>query len=300
MRPLTKFRYGSFHNFLMEEQKDTGYDGPLVVGVKEPRSSSSDGFEISMTGLCCPDVLSTLLAMPLWLLCLCCNCNTVQEREEAVVLVWGRYVGTIKQPGLYCINPCGVSLTKVSTKKSTVDLPTSKILDLNGNPVMVSAIITYNVTDSKKAALDVTGAEQYVKTQGLAVMKNIVSSFPYESHDGGSSLRADAAAVSAKMTRALQEVSDVAGVKIISFELTDLSYAPEIAASMLMRQQAQAVVAARTTIVQGAVGITESAISNLEAKGFKFTQEEKNKLVSNLLVTLCAEQKAQPVISLDS
>jgi regulator of protease activity HflC (stomatin/prohibitin superfamily) len=267
--------------------------------IQSPSSSSSiPAREITQYELSFPSVLSSILCFltPFS----CCNCEVVRERQQVVVLNFGKYVGQLKRPGLYCcVNPCGMSKIPVSTQNLVLDLPTSKILDINGNPVIVSAIITYVVHDPKKAALDVTNTSDYIKTQGLAVLKSVVSRFPYESHDNTPSLKSDVGNISLEMSKELQEKADFAGCTILSFDLTDLSYAPEIASGLLVKQQAQAVVQARYTIVQGAVSIAQNAIEGLEAQGIEFTEDEKSRLVSNLLVTLCSEGRVQPMVTLN-
>merc|ERR1712093_969698 len=154
-----------------------------------------------------------------------------------------------QEPGLHCTVPCGREVRNVSIKQCTMDLPNSKIADKNGNPVMVSAILNYRVVDAKKALLNVENYKDYVNTNAQAVMKQTISTFTYdqlkEQHDS----------VNAQMRDSLAPLLVVAGIEVTSMCLNDLSYAPEVAAAMLKKQQARALVDARTLIVEGAVRI---------------------------------------------
>jgi regulator of protease activity HflC (stomatin/prohibitin superfamily) len=222
---------------------------------------------------------------------------TVSPLEEVVVLRWGELDQTLKTPGLYWVNFWGRTLHRVNMAQQTIELPKNTVADGNGNPIVVAGIVTFAFADSKKVALEVQNAGDFVRSQSQAVLKQIASAYPYESKDGHS-LKAEAGLIGVEMVDALQKKVAPAGAKVISFELSDLTYAPEIAASMLIRQQAQALVEARKVIVEGAVEIVREAIELLEKKGLKVSSEaEKSRLVANLLTVICGEAKVQPTVS---
>merc|ERR1719158_2220252 len=199
----------------------------------------------------------------------------------ALLLTWGKFTSVVKEPGCYVLNPCGTTLSKVSTKQQTTDLPNVKLLDLKGNPVVVSGVVFWQIEGIKASVLNVQNVYRYVNTTASAVLKQVVSKYPYESDedptgDGspgqrgsrhGLSLKTEAAQVSKELKDVLQDRLAHAGVRVIAFNMTDLSYAPEIAQAMLVRQQAEAMVKARRLIVKGAVNISEDAVQQLEEKG---------------------------------
>ncbi len=252
--------------------------------------------------LCCPSALSCCLSsIPFvgfpfaWF----GGIKVVNEQEAALLLTWGKFTGVIKRSGIYCVNPFGVEFRQVSLKMRTTDLPNVKLLDLKGNPVIVSGVVFWKVEGVKAALLNVENVYQYVNTTAMAVLKQVVSKYPYEDDEsGGHSLKTEAAAVSQEMQKELQNRLAHAGVSVMSFNLTDLSYSPEIAQAMLVRQQAEAMIKARRLIVKGAVDISEGAITQLEAKGVPMEPEEKTKIVTNLLTVICGETGAQPTLSL--
>jgi len=241
-------------------------------------------------GFCCPSLLSCLSAT----LCPCAwfnSCVVVNERTEHVLLNWGQLFAVLREPGLYIINPSGNTTRIIPTTRCAIDLTQVKVADQKGNPLMVSGVVTYQIIDSRKAALDVPDTKTYISTQGLTVMKKICSMYPYEAKKGEHSLKSEAGHLRKEMISLLQERVNPAGVLIINFELTDLSYAAEIAQAMLIRQQAEAMIDARKIIVEGAVSIAHGAIVGLEERGLKMTKEEEGKMVSRLLVVICGDSK---------
>lgn len=223
----------------------------------------------------------------------------VHPQEEKVVLYWGKFAELLTEPGLYFRSIWGRKVTTVTTKQQTLELARTTVADGNGNPIVVAAVVTYRYTDSKKVALDVQDAHEFVKTQAMAVLKQVASKYPYESTTGHC-LKAEAQAIGQEMVGLLQTKVNVAGTTVITFELSDLSYAPEIAQSMLVRQQAQALVDARKVVVEGAVEIVHEAIQHLQAKGLTLAEEERSRLVSNLLTVICGEAKVQPTYPIHS
>jgi len=237
--------------------------------------------------VCCP---LTICGMP----------TIIPPRVEAVGVVFGRYVGTWRQPGLVCINPCGLQMHFVSINNRSHELQAIKASDAAGNSVVVSGVITYRVVDSARACLDMEHGhlDSYVRTQAHAVLKRVASRFPYITYDGSPCLITEQTALGSQLAALLQEKCNPAGVVILSFELTDLSYAAEIAPQMLVRQQATAIIDARQTIVKGAVGIVTDALASLGEKGVPVDGAERGKLVSNLMTVLCSEKSPVPTISM--
>jgi regulator of protease activity HflC (stomatin/prohibitin superfamily) len=162
---------------------------------------------------------------------------------------------------------------------------------------MVSGVVTYQIVDARKAALDVPETKSYINTQGLAVMKKIASMYPYEAKEGEHSLKTEASRLRLQMIELLQDRVTPAGIQVVNFELTDLAYAPEIAQAMLIRQQAEAMVDARKIIVEGAVQISYGALAALSERGVKMSKEEESKMVTNLLVVICGDSKVQPQVN---
>ena len=252
----------------------------------------------------CTTPLSTILSfVPLCWPVLPFGCVPVNEREEQVLLVFGKYHDTIRSPGMHWVNPIGLEKRLVSTKRQNMDVGgvtnPIKVADGDGNPVIVSGVVGYRIVNSKSAALDVENARSFVHTQAQTILKQIVSRYPYETTDGTPSLKSETYEIGIELCRALQEKSTVAGVLIESFELADLSYAPEIAQVMLVRQQAKAMVDARSVVVDGAVGIVRGACDKLAEAGIELDKKEQSKLVTNLLTVICGDQGAQPVVTLN-
>jgi len=228
----------------------------------------------------------------------------VQEQEEVVLLNFGKYTGTVRTPGCHFANFCGRDIRRVSKQKISIDLPETKVVDRNGNPLRISAIVVFSIVNSKRAAIDVQNCNQFVFNQSQAVMKQIVSQYPYEhlneEEDHLPCLKTEAEEISHKLVGALQEKVNIAGAQVLSFQFNELSYAPEIAAGMLKKQQAMATVAARKTIVEGAVEIAYGAVQKLSAKGIHMDGAEQTRLVSNLLTVICAETEVQPTLNVNA
>jgi len=246
-------------------------------------------------------------------LTLCGSFFVVEQNQELVLLNYGKYIKVVSDPGIHCSNCWGRELIPISKAKISTELPVSKVIDKNGNPVMVSAVVFYYFKNTRKAALDTLDPQGFVRDQATAVMKQIVSQYPYEHHtlrkdsdDEGDSdeelpcLKSDTQVISEALVKELQKRVRVAGAKIDSFRFNDLSYAPEVSAGLLKRQQAEAIVTARATIVEGAVRIASSAVNRLERKGVAMQSVDKTRLVSNLLTVICSDEQVQPSIILGS
>lgn len=229
------------------------------------------------------------------------SCFTVSPREEAVLLDYGKYNGTIKEPGVHFVCNFGRTIYKVSTKVKSIMIPETKTIDRNGNPLIINGILAYQIRNPKRASLDVEYADEFVRTQGLAALKQIVARYPYETEDHVEHcLKTAADVISHEMIAVLQQRVQVAGIQVLTFTFNEISYAPEIAAGMLKRQQAQAVLAARKVIVRGAVDIAQSAVHELEQQGIGMDDKAKARIVSNLLTVICSETSTAPVLPLSS
>ncbi len=226
-----------------------------------------------------------------------CGFFVVEPNGSKVLLLFGRYVGTVKRQRFAWANPF---LTKRSLSLRVRNLmgDTLKVNDLAGNPVDIAAIIVWQISDTYRASFEVDNYEQYVLLQTETSVRHLASTYPYDTEDHETSLRHNTDEVSEVLRKELQERVEVAGVKILDARLAHLAYAPEIAGAMLRRQQAAAVIAARTLIVDGAVGMVESALKKLEDTGTVVLDEErKAAMVSNLMVVLCSEHGTQPVVN---
>ena len=218
---------------------------------------------------------------------------------EAVVLKFGKYSETLKQPGLHFRQPIGRTVNKVSVREVTHDIPLTTVVEANGNPVNISAVVRYRVVDSARAILDVEDHKQYVGDQASATVKRVISRYPYESPDPAvPCLRKESEDIGEALREELQESVDSAGVRILSVRLNDLTYAPEIAQAMLLRQQAQALIDARKLIVEGAVEMVNDAHARLQGSGFALTPDEQERLISNLMVVLCSGTDVTPTLPL--
>lgn len=224
--------------------------------------------------------------------------NMVAPGEARVVQLFGRYRGTIRTDGLRWVNPL-TSRTKISTRVRNHETAVLKVNDAYGNPIELAAVVVWKVEDTAQARFEVDDFLEFVSTQTEAAVRHIAIEYPYDAHDeGGLSLRGNAEEITEKLALELHARVEAAGVQIIESRFTHLAYAPEIASAMLQRQQAGAVVAARRLIVDGAVGMVEDALARITEQDFVALDEErKAAMVSNLLVVLCGDRAAQPVLN---
>jgi len=231
---------------------------------------------------------------------LCGSCFTVTEKEEVITLHYGKYTGIVQEPGCHFVNCWGRELVRVSKAKISVDLPNIKVVDKNGNPLVVSGIVVYHFVNIKKSNIDFNNAQVFIKNQSQATLKRIASRYAYEVEDGDDKMclsrNADEITLKAKDT--LQKQVAIAGVTIDSIQFNQISYAPEIAQGMLKKQQALAMISARRTLVKGAVKIAYDAVEKLEDTGVKMTPKDRTKLVSNLLTVTVAEEQVHPMLDL--
>lgn len=225
----------------------------------------------------------------------------VNPREELVVLRFGKYVTTLRKQGICWIHPVGRAIHRIPTRDMTHDIAVTTVLERNGNPIQISAIIVYRVEDTYKAALEVENYRKFIEDQSSAVIKRVSSQFPYESSDHSEPcLKLENDAVTNAYITDLQDAVNAAGIRVLNVRLNDLTYAPEIAQAMLMRQQAMALIDARKTIVEGAVEIVKDAVHRLGNAELHMSDENRQQLVSNLLVVICSGERAQPVVQVQS
>ena len=221
----------------------------------------------------------------------------VEPNGAKVLLLFGSYKGTVKRAGFHWTNPF---MTKrgMSLRARTLNGEKLKVNDLSGNPVEIAAIVVWQVRDTYEAAFEVDYFEEYVAMQSETAVRYSASSYPYDGDDETLSLRRNTAEVSEHLEQELRERLSRAGVEVLEARLSHLAYAPEIAGAMLRRQQATAIISARTKIVEGAVTMVQMALEHLERDNIvKLDEERKAQMVSNLLVVLCSEHAAQPVVN---
>ncbi len=221
----------------------------------------------------------------------------VAPGEARVVQVGGRYAGTIRSDGLVWVNPAA-QRHRISTKIRNHETVPAKVNDADGNPIEIAAVVVWQVEDTAKAVFGVDDLTEFVAVQAEAAVRQVASNYPYDDHEGRLSLRGAAGEINARLAEQIILRVAPAGVRVIEARLTRLAYAPEIAHAMLRRQQAGAMVAARQRIVDGAVGMVESALARLDADGLvDLDPERKAAMVSNMLVVLCSDHPTQPVIN---
>jgi regulator of protease activity HflC (stomatin/prohibitin superfamily) len=226
----------------------------------------------------------------------------VQPNNSRVLLLFGKYVGTIKQNGFYWVNPF-YSKKKISLRASNFDSERLKVNDKLGNPIMISTILVWRVYDTYKAAFDVDNYENFVRVQTDAAVRKLASMYPYDNfaddgHEEDITLRSSVNEVSETLEKEIEERLSIAGIEVLEARIGYLAYAQEIANAMLKRQQATAIVAARHKIVEGAVSMVEMALEELNKKELlELDEERKAAMVSNLMVILCGDKDASPVLN---
>jgi uncharacterized membrane protein YqjE len=225
----------------------------------------------------------------------------IQPNESRVLILFGKYNGTIRESGFWWVNPF-TDKKKVSLRIHNFISEKIKVNDLHGNPIEIAAVIVWRVVDSARALFDVQNYEQFVAIQSETAIRGITSQYAYDSSDHDKmSLVGNQHEVAEELKKHTQSRLEIAGIEIVETRISYLAYAPEIAQAMLRRQQAQAVVAARTKIVEGAVGMVDMALKSLSAQNIVVLDEEKKAtMVNNLLVALVSEVSAQPVINAGS
>lgn len=222
----------------------------------------------------------------------------VEPNQSAVISLFGKYVGTVHDNGLRWNNPF-FTKRKVSLRVRNFESGRLKVNELDGSPIEIAAVIVWKVVDSAEAVFNVDDYESFVHIQSESALRAMATSYPYDQHeDGQISLRSHAGEISEHLKQQLDERLSTAGVDVLEARISHLAYASEIAHAMLQRQQANAVIAARTRIVAGAVGMVEMALEELQKNGVvELDEERKAAMVSNLLVVLCSDRSTQPVVN---
>jgi len=222
----------------------------------------------------------------------------VNPNEGRVLTLFGKYVGTVKVPGLWWVNPF-MAKKKVSLRIRNFETAKLKVNDANSNPIEIAAVVVWKVVDTAEAMFEVDDYENYVKVQSESAVRTLATAYPYDAHtEGEEALSTHTAEVSKQLNTEVQERLGKAGVEVTETRISHLAYSPEIASAMLQRQQASAIIAARQKIVEGAVGMVETALEMLSSKKIlDLDPERKANMVSNLLVVLCSERGTQPVVN---
>ena len=225
----------------------------------------------------------------------------VEPNQAAVLSLFGKYVGTVKEQGLRWNNPF-YSKKKISLRTRNFESGKLKVNDLEGSPIEIAAVVVWNVVDSAEAVYNVDDYESFVHIQSESALRAMATSYPYDQHEEGKiSLRSHAGEIAKHLTEEIQERLAEAGVTVVEARISHLAYAPEIAQAMLQRQQASAIIAARTRIVEGAVSMVEMALNELSKRNVvELDPDRRAAMVSNLLVVLCGERSTQPIINTGS
>ena len=250
------------------------------------------GVALILAGACC--FILSLLGLT--------SIRIISPGETRVIQFFGRYIGTIRHTGLRAIPPLS-NPTKVSIKVRNFETNTIKVNDLNGNPINIGAIVVWQVADTAKATFAVENVDDFIHSQAESALRHVATTHPYDSTDTTTipSLSGSTDIVSAELAEEVAARATIAGLEIIETRISTLAYAPEIAQSMLQRQQAAAIVDARETIVDGAVSMVETALGQLDERDIvDLDPERRATMVSNLLVVLCSDNNAQPVINTGS
>jgi regulator of protease activity HflC (stomatin/prohibitin superfamily) len=245
-------------------------------------------------------VILSILAAIVLLICLG-GFFMVHPNEAKVLTLFGTYVGSARETGLRWANPF-YAKRSVSLRVRNFDCDTLKVNDSSGNPIEIAAVVVWKVVDSAEAVFEVDDYISFVEIQSEAALRNLATSYPYESHsDDQIALRSNQQEIAERLKVEVQDRLEKAGVEVIEARISHLAYAQEIASAMLKRQQAEAIVAARRTIVDGAVGMVKMALDELKDQEIiDLDEERKAAMISNLLVVLCGEENAQPVLNTSS
>lgn len=237
-------------------------------------------------------VVSTALILP--------GLIAIEPNSTRVLNLFGTYVGSVKESGFFFVNPF-YTRKKISTRAVTFDVPVVKVNDKQGNPIMIGAVAVYRVEDTFKATFAVEHYQEFVKIQSESAIRKLAGMYSYdnlEDEDALVTLRTNSDEVNHELVREISERLEIAGIDVIEARINHLAYATEIAGAMLQRQQATAIVAARSKIVEGAVGMVEMALDQLSKKNIvDLDDEKKAAMVSNLMVVLCGDKNAQPVLN---
>lgn len=221
----------------------------------------------------------------------------VQPNEARVLVLFGRYNGSVREDGFWFVNPF-TTKRKISLRIHNFNSEKIKVNDHDGNPIEIAAVIVWRVVDSARATFDVENYEQFVAIQSETAIRSLATDYSYDSHDDHPSLRGNTVEISEELKKQVHSRLEIAGVEVLESRISHLAYAAEIAQAMLRRQQAQAIIAARKKIVEGAVGMVQDALRMLSEQHIvELDEEKKATMVNNLMVALVSETEAQPIIN---
>ncbi|MCE2528731.1 MAG: SPFH domain-containing protein [Acidimicrobiia bacterium] len=245
-------------------------------------------------------ILVTSVLIPI-ILILSGGLFTVAPNEARVLQLFGSYVGTVRDTGLRFANPL-YSKRRISVRVRNFETERSKVNDTDGNPIEMAAVVVWKVADTAEASFEVDDYVNFVHVQSESAVRNLATRYPYDTQEEGQiSLRGDTEEIADQLKTEIQGRLGTAGVEVLEARITHLAYAPEIASAMLQRQQAGAIIAARSQIVEGAVSMVEMALEGLSTRGIvDLDEERKAAMVSNLLVVLCGDKATQPVLNTDT
>ncbi|MEC3958765.1 SPFH domain-containing protein [Nocardia sp. CDC153] len=256
------------------------------------RATDHSGSSTALGVLLAVTILATVLVLSGFI--------TVNPNQAKVIQFFGRYIGSVSEAGFHWITPLSTR-RGISLRVRNFETQKLKVNDLDGNPVEIASVVVYQVVDSYKAAFAVDDYEDFVTTQSETAVRHLATTHPYQSDDTDTPSLRDGAEVASELTAELRDRTQLAGIEIIEARITHLAYAPEIAQAMLVRQQAAQVVAARSRIVEGAVGMVGMALDRLSEQGVvELDEERKAAMVSNLLVVLCGDRAASPIVNAGS
>ena len=272
----------------------------MLVLLSVAQLASGYGAFVALRAVSVPGIIATILAF-LVVLVLWAGLFLVNPNEAKVPQLFGAYVGTVRQPGLKWANPF-FTKKAVSVRVRNFESGRLKVNDSRGSPIEIAAVVVWKVHDTAEALFEVDDYEEFVQIQSESALRNLSTTYPYEPHEGEEvALRSHPAEIAEALCSEIQDRLDKAGVTVIEARISHLAYAQEIAHAMLRRQQASAVISARAQLVAGAVGMVEMALEQLEAKHtVELDEERKAAMISNLLVVLCGEESARPVVNAGS
>jgi len=285
------------------EATPVGHSGARVDIHERPAWAISGWAGVFVVAACI--AVAVLLAGSVWIIApivigslVATSLVIVQPGHTKVVRFFGSYVGTVRRTGLWWILPLA-DRRSLSIRVRNFETNHLKVNDADGNPVEIAAIVVWQVADTARAVYAVDDYDNFVRVQAESALRHVATTHPYDDPAGeGTSLRGSVDVVAAELAREVAQRVTIAGVEIVEVRISHLAYAPEIAQAMLRRQQANAVVAARARIVEGSVGMVEMALARLDEHGIvELDEERKAAMVSNLLVVLCADQPASPVVN---
>jgi regulator of protease activity HflC (stomatin/prohibitin superfamily) len=292
-----------------EPVKPVGHAGARVEISERPAWAVSGWFGVLLVliciGVCIPlsgSSVPGLIAIPVFVVVVIASSLTiVQPGQTKVIRFFGNYVGTIRRPGLWWTVPLTDKRT-LSVRVRNFETNHLKVNDADGNPVEIAAIVVWQVNDTAQAVYAVDSYTNFVQVQAEAALRHVATTLPYDDPSGeGRSLRGSTDEIADQLAQEMAERMVIAGVQIVEVRISHLAYAPEIAQAMLRRQQATAVVAARSQIVEGAVGMVDMALARLDERGIvSLDEERKAAMVSNLMVVLCGDQPASPIVNTGS